>query len=345
LEVEGSMRDTFFQYLLGLNRSILIGLVIVLISCFVPLPTHAREDQVDDLFGVSFPTPQDGWACGRWGTIVHSADGGITWEKQESGTDYTLSCIFFADQENGWAVGDGGTIIHTRDGGKTWEPQTSPVPYFLMAVRFASPKKGWICTERTTILHTEDGGKTWQVQFKRGDFVLMGLSFCDELNGWAVGEYGFIYHTSNGGKTWEHQAGVFGWSEETGEVIGGTYLFDVVAIDPDAAWVVGMDSYLAKTADGGETWERVQLQGPARHLFGIATDKEDTFIIGGDGTLLASSDGGKTFQHRRHDPIIAYGWLNKVLYGGAGRFFAAGKEGWVYLTEDKGDSWEVTATQ
>jgi len=31
-----------------------------------------------------------------------------------------------------------------------------------------------------------------------------------------VGEYGYVYHTEDGGRIWGHQAGEFGFSEETG---------------------------------------------------------------------------------------------------------------------------------
>ncbi|MBI5439937.1 MAG: hypothetical protein HY900_01865, partial [Deltaproteobacteria bacterium] len=82
----------------------------------------------DDLFSVSFPTASQGWAVGRWGTVLHTADGGTTWEKQKTGVDDTLASVSFVDAQNGWAVGDRGTILHTANGGKTWEKQKSPVP-------------------------------------------------------------------------------------------------------------------------------------------------------------------------------------------------------------------------
>ena len=89
-----------------------------------------------DLFSISFPTEQLGWACGRWGAVLHTEDGGKSWVKQDSGTDYTLISICFTDPKKGWAVGDGGTIIHTEDGGQTWMKQKCPVDYYLMGVCF-----------------------------------------------------------------------------------------------------------------------------------------------------------------------------------------------------------------
>jgi photosystem II stability/assembly factor-like uncharacterized protein len=161
------------------------------------------------------------------------------------------------DTQNGWVVGDGGTILHTKDGGKTWEKQKSPVPYYLMGVHFINSLKGWVVTERTNILFTEDGGEHWRIKFKDEDYILRAVSFCDPVHGWAVGEYGYIYHTSDGGATWKKQAGFFRISEETGGMEGASFLFDVVAVNPQTAWAVGIDGYAVKTIDGGKTWRGV----------------------------------------------------------------------------------------
>ena len=277
---------------------IVFNIVITIIGLLAPLLLFASEPLKLhlDLLSATFATDKDGWACGRWGTILHTTDGGKTWNNQTSGTDYTLTGIHFVDPKHGWAVGDQGTIIHTKDGGATWVKQKSPVPYFLMAVQFVNSKKGWIVTERTTILATEDGGATWQVQFKDQDFILRGLSFCDEQNGWAVGEYGFTYHTDNGGKTWQNQAGEYELSVETMEMKGGNFLFDVIALSPKTAWVAGIDGYVARTEDGGKTWVPVTAGIPKRHLFGVASDKQGTVFIGGDALLLRKTEGTNSFS-------------------------------------------------
>jgi photosystem II stability/assembly factor-like uncharacterized protein len=306
--------------------------------------SYAKQPR-DDLFGVSFPSSEKGWVCGRWGAIFQSGDGGKTWERQKSGTDLTLSAVCFVDERHGWAVGEEGIIIHTEDGGETWAEQKCPVPYFLLDVYFTDQQNGWIVTERTTILHTADGGTTWAVQFKDQDYFLKAVSFCDSLHGWAVGEYGFIYHTGDGGKTWEHQAGRFGWDEETGEIVGGIYLFDVIAIDPNTAWAVGIDGYVTRTSDGGQTWKRVTVDISPTHLLGITSDGKQGFLICGTGTLLVSADGGQTFSPLRGDPVITYGWLNSAMISPDGKMIAVGKEGWVYVTSDRGESWNRIATQ
>lgn len=315
--------------------------ILIIIVSFILFPNNifAQNKYLQpDLFSVNFSTDRDGWICGRFGAILSTSDSGTIWTRQQSGTEYTLSSIFFVDTLKGWAVGDEGTIIHSNDGGKSWINQKSPVPFFLMGVYFINSKKGWIVTEKTHILFTEDGGETWKIQFKDEDFILKSVSFCDEYNGWAVGEYGYIYHTNNGGMTWRKQAGEFRFSEKTGEIMGGNFLFDVIAVNPMVAWILGIDGYVAKTMDGGRTWQKVTNGISKTHLFGV-TNKNGTLIIGGNATLLLSSDGGKNFKDVQADPPIKYGWIYRVAPRGKMGFIAVGKESWIYLSNKEGNHW------
>ena len=60
------------------------------------------------------------WAAGGGGRIVHSEDGGATWDPSASGTTNDLNEIRFLDERHGWAVGAGNTILRTTNGGGNW---------------------------------------------------------------------------------------------------------------------------------------------------------------------------------------------------------------------------------
>ncbi|MBT8342727.1 MAG: hypothetical protein KJP07_22185 [Desulfatitalea sp.] len=294
----------------------------------------ARETRPQDLFSVTFPTPRDGWACGRWGTILHTEDAGRTWQNQQSGSDETLSSICFTDARHGWVVGALGTIMHTKDGGRTWEKQKSPVNHYLMSVFFIDPEKGWAVGEQTHILHTQDGGQTWEVQFSDTEYILKSVSFCDPMNGWAVGEYGYIYHTADGGKTWDHQAGNFSINEY-GDFSGEPYLFSVKALDPSTAWAVGIGGVIKQTTDGGVTWQRLEANLPNLHLFGIEIDNLGRrILIAADTAILMSVDGGKHFETVRTEPSLTNGWVYGIARMTKDQFIAVGNDGWIYKNHD-----------
>jgi hypothetical protein len=72
----------------------------------------------EDLNSVFFlPNTEIGWIVGNAGSIIHTANGGETWEAQKSPVKAHLESVSFLDRNNGWAVGTKGTVLRTRDGG------------------------------------------------------------------------------------------------------------------------------------------------------------------------------------------------------------------------------------
>lgn len=162
-------------------------------------------DLPKNLYSVYFATPQDGWAVGGFGTIIHTSDGGLSWERQKGGVSEILREVFFVDAETGWIVGRRGTILHTTSGGegwfRPWKRQNSGTYVDLMGVNFVDKETGWAVGGRT-VFHTTNGGDTWeeQVQFSETN-SLWSVYFVDRNTGWVVGR-GPIQHTEDGGKTW-----------------------------------------------------------------------------------------------------------------------------------------------
>ncbi|MGB9720981.1 MAG: WD40/YVTN/BNR-like repeat-containing protein, partial [bacterium] len=67
-------------------------------------------DFVDDL---------NGWAVGRFGTIIHTTDGGNSWIFQNNPATSTLFDVDFSDIQHGIACGYG-IILYTTNGGNIW---------------------------------------------------------------------------------------------------------------------------------------------------------------------------------------------------------------------------------
>lgn len=302
----------------------------MILLCLAVQPSlTGAEEFFDDLFDVSFPVKSEGWVSGRWGLILHTDDGGKTWRRQETGMDYSLFAICFVDNEYGWAVGDNGSIMHTKNGGERWFSQESPVPFLLMDVCFVDRKNGWAVTEQTHILHTVDGGETWTVQFSDEDYILKSISFTDPLSGWAAGEYGFVYRTVDGGKNWKQQAGFYE-IDDFDEITGGNYIFDLHAIDENTAWVVGIDGYVARTLDGGKSWQTVNVSVRNTQLFAITALSRQTIVIAGKGAFVVSTDGGRHWEHPNLTPSATHGWIYGLAAAGEDEMIAVGWDGAIY---------------
>jgi hypothetical protein len=109
---------------------------------------------------IHFINENEGWLVGTAGIIVHTTDGGSTWNEQINPDPQkkTLIKVIFLDADNGWAVGAYGIILHTTDGGSNWvvmESNVSSLP--LTGVHFTSPTNGYIVGNYGTLLkYTEE---------------------------------------------------------------------------------------------------------------------------------------------------------------------------------------------
>ena len=256
----------------------------------------------------SFPDRQNGWAVGILGNIIHTADGGKTWERQESGTRKHLFTVCFPDRNNGWAAGDLMTLIHTTDGGKTWEPQT--VQQITEENVFAA------------------------------EVIYNGIFFHDASEGWLVGEFGTIYHTADGGKNWEYRpcAALEPKVAENEWELPKLTLFDVRFADRQRGFILGVDGTLLKTDDGGKEWKKIDSATP-NSLFSIAVVGDKCWAVGDRGNYIMSSDGGNTWTNNK-DAIHTKGWLTSVAFVNENVGWVVGKSGAVFKTIDGGKTFE-----
>ena len=194
-------------------------------------------DLPDDLYAVTAVGADHLWAGGYFGAIYRTADGGKNWTKLDSKTDQSIYDISFADEKNGWAVGRRGFVIHTTDGGDNWELQKIP---------------------REPAQH------------------LFAVRAVDASTAWAVGDWGGRYYTADAGKTWEDRSFVLtpdspSWkylsddelaAAQRGEKIyDDIFLNDVFFTDKNHGWMAGEYGYIFRTEDGGQNWERGNIQG------------------------------------------------------------------------------------
>jgi hypothetical protein len=107
------------------------------------------------LFGVWGSAPDDVWAVGTRGTIVHGD--GLGWKLVASGVRANLTAVWGTSKSDVWAVGDGGTVLHFD--GKSWSSKASPTTKRLNAIRGASATDVYAVGDEDTRLHWD--GATW----------------------------------------------------------------------------------------------------------------------------------------------------------------------------------------
>ena len=97
------------------------------------------------------------WRSGWQTLILHTTNGGETWDKLQLPGGQILYSVSFVDSLNGWTSGSTGTIWHTSNGGEKWDLQKNPTSSYLFSVNFIDKNIGWAAGEKT-IVKTINGG-------------------------------------------------------------------------------------------------------------------------------------------------------------------------------------------
>ncbi len=317
------------------NVIILISIIFSMVSAkaqsewqmLTPSPT------VNTLIGDYFLSEDTGWVVGHEGFIMHTTDGGTTWETQHQNSNQSLWSIFFIDDSEGWAVG-WSTILHTTNAGQTWEPQVKPAYMTdLTDVYFINHDTGWIVGTYKYIFKTTDGGNTWVKKLSDfySDKSFWSVSFCDDMHGCAVGgklsgnDNGLLMITNDGGET---------WIDKTPE---NAYEFKKVTFTGmDTAWVCGGDGQLLKTVDGGNNWIDY-------HVNNYDTYNDIHFFDAQHGVVLLygevkqTFDGGQTWDSTTY---INSSTFRAFASGGNNHLVAVGFSGVIQKSLDGGSTWQ-----
>jgi photosystem II stability/assembly factor-like uncharacterized protein len=141
-----------------------------------------------------------GWAVGQDGSIVHSQDGGMTWESQTSGTSAWLYSVHFVDRNRGWIAGHGGAstvVLRTTDGGTNWiATDVGAADAGLREIFFVDEFLGWASGPAGGLVRSTDGGLRWTNDGPDTDVWLNAACFLDAETGWLVGGDGTVFRYS-----------------------------------------------------------------------------------------------------------------------------------------------------
>lgn len=242
----------------------------------------------------------DLWLVGGDGEIQHiSGDGTV---KKAPILNADLNGVFFSNADSGWVVGNLGSIAHTEDGGLTWETQTSGVRESLQAITCTDKNRCWAVGEKGIILTTKDRGNRWKI-VRSGLFTrLFAVSFVNHQTGWAVGEDGFIAHTTDAGESWSKQRATIVLFPD-GPFATPTDLLAVRFVDEKRGWVAGAGG-IARTVDGGKTWEAKEIEDNA-FIGLVSNDGKTVWAVSREGTNYMTKDGGFTWALANSEKVSA----------------------------------------
>jgi len=278
---------------------------------------------------------------GKFVSISHSDDYGVTWRDQIPGSKANLFQPHFNNELIGIVGGSDGTLMLTINGGDYWGVVQFPKDDNFFAASmidnqamvigssrgrvYLSENLGvsWdtigtglgqitdieafdhqtfiICTEDGRIYRTIDRGFQWNKEYDNGGIPLFALDFVNHQKGWACGYQGEIIATTNNGDDWAVQP-----------TPGKGSFSEITFTNELEGWAVShsFTDSLWSTQDGGLSWHTSGL--PYKSFWnGISFTSPDTGWIAGGvvgvGDVLRTNDRGLTWTQNHTSPEIFNG--------------------------------------
>ena len=264
------------------------------------------------------------WVAGAGGTVGRTLDGGASWRLAVVPGADTLQFrdVVAVDAQTAWALsigpGAASQIVKTTDGGASWRTVfvNDDPDAFFDCLSFWDAERGLAFSDSVegafVMVVTDDGGERWRrvpaaslpaARNGEGGFAASGTCVATRgtRHAWiATGnaDPGRVLRTADGGRTWTaHDTPVAGGDaaglasvafrdDAHGVAVGGD-LSDP-ALDVDA---------VARTADGGRTWQRGgRLPFPGAAYGAAYVPESGALVAVGPGGAAVSGDDGRTWR-------------------------------------------------
>ena len=274
--------------------------------------------------GLSFSDLNNGWVIGDSGRILHTIDGGDTWNSQLSGTSLSLQCVRFVTSQKGWIGASDNSLGRTTNGGLSWlwQHPAGEARKTFMDMWFLDENSGWVGDNFSGILHTDDGGINWNPQTSGTNWAITSIQFLDKKEGWATATNRVVLHTTDGGNHWSART-----LDTIKYGIPITVVFDAIYfVNSSKGWIAASSvassnqspSPILSTTDGGRTWNYHFTPDTESILQTTTFLNENMGWVASSNGVLFTRDGGAhwDFQLRSpDDPLVdlcfidqSHGW-------------------------------------
>jgi photosystem II stability/assembly factor-like uncharacterized protein len=257
------------------------------------------------------------WAVGHEGLILHSADGGLTWERQrvapfdKNSIDLTngapLLDVLFLDEQRGYAIGAYSLMLVTLDGGKTWEQQNVLGKTDDEILTQQSEDNSTINEENWTFDQDD------LALDEESDPHLNSIAQTADGSFFMVAERGAAFRSTDGAQTWERIQLPYDGS-----------MFGVIAFEGQHVLCFGLRGNVYESFDLGSSWTKVETGTTLSLMGGDSFDAGGAVLVGANGIVLSRNSGSDAFRTHTHPDGSV---LSSVVSISAAEFAVAGETG------------------
>lgn len=229
-------------------------------------------------------------AVGQRGEILRSVDGARTFHAVASGTtDTDLRAVTWHAATGAWiAAGTSGRILRSTDGGKIWTPVPSGVALDLHTL-FVDPETRNVLVggDLGTLGISSDGGASFRITTLAMPQPVSPLTrfFRHGKRLIGAGTLGRLVTSTDDARTWRLQQ------------TATSAMFIASTADPvhDSIVLTGHDGTMLRSADGGSTWDPLQIttDDRAHYMSSVHFDAARGLLVavGHNGTIARSDNG------------------------------------------------------
>lgn len=221
------------------------------------------------------------WAAGHDGVIIHSADGGKTWQRQrvqpwsadsrEPTNGSPILDTLFLSANEGYAVGAYSLLLKTVDGGASWTALSVAGEAAVAPVATASDS-GVFDDSMLELAAESDPHLNAIARTDAGMLLVMG-------------ERGAGFRSADGGASWSKIRLPYEGS-----------MFGLLALGGEKVLAYGLRGNVYESDDAGGSWRKVD-SGTGTSLIGGTVGPDGTVVlVGSNGTLLARRAGAQAFS-------------------------------------------------
>lgn len=321
-----------------------------------------------EMTSIHFPTPQIGYACGRWGKLHKTTDGGDTWFHLPWTISTQLLDVFFTSPDTGWIATT--NLYKTVDGGMTWTYVSNTNSIGARTVAFYNNQEGVIGASNGYTSYTHDGGLSWNTVYTNttvsfNDIVILdsvsymmvggtqlsishnrGLSYTTNMLN--PGPYGSVLYCGASYRNEVIVGGMLGYyaiSTNTAvffnphiSLPANSELHGICFPTPLKGYAVSalLGPALYTTTNGGSTWQvNNSFGGWSVHF----ASPDTGYVVGGTVSIHRTTNAGASWT------ALSHTWYNNdvqrvwFLTGTTGLIFS--NQGGIKRTADMGVTWSL----
>ena len=290
-------------------------------------------------YHIDFVSPTIGF-MGSNGATARTQDAGATWQVRSAypscpvmyGMDFRDTLVGLCGGDRVSSTDGGPGVFKTTDGGVTWARKFSQSANDVLWLNDTTA----LAIVGVSIYRSTNSGDTWSLISSQ---IFTGLDEMVKLpNGTIVG-------VSLAGDGWRSTDGGFNWTRTLVGVGDLPVNWNVSFFDDQVGAIVGQGGYFFKTTDGGLTWTALNsgIGGVEFHDLEMFDDATG-LAVGGNGYYLRTTNGGNYWSVgrlkvtgltlERDESLQAVGIVDQDFA------VAAGNNGVVYKTLDRGATWQ-----